>query len=178
MAKMGLKYGLESGLYCKKKFRWEFSIPEVVADGANSGISTLPPEKGARPQLAFKDGEVRHISEDVFVPLKPDWKPVQLTVFDLDFKFHPIWNWIQHFYIVNETTARTVEPNTRQGRRNQSLFRTCDLKLYNGCGEVVETWVWQDAWIQTVNFQELDMTNSNLVMCDITLRFARAYVKY
>ena len=59
-----------------------------------------------------------------------------------------------------------------------SLFRTCDLKLYNGCGEVVETWVWQDAWIQTVNFQELDMTNSNLVMCDITLRFARAYVKY
>ena len=176
MAKMGLSFGLESGKYCKRQFRWIFTIPDVVADSTSNqrGINALPPEKASRPSISFKEMDAKHLSEDVFFPVKPEWKPVTITVWDLNNNIkHPVFEWIKYFY--NPETGYIFAPNTKD-KLDQSLFRTCRLEMLDGCGEINETWTFEDAWPQAVNFQTLDMTSSGIVMCEITLRYSRAYI--
>jgi len=170
MAKMGLQFGLEKGLYCKRKFRWLLSIPDVTPDeSSGEGARVLPPEKGARPNLQFKEMSVRHFNEDVYYPAKPDWKPVTLTLYDLVYNQHPVFMWIRELYTPQLGTFR--EPN-----RND-FIKEAILRMYDGCGELVERWVWEDVWLQSANFQTLDMGDSGIVTCDIVLRYARAYVE-
>lgn len=169
MAKMGFQFGLEKGTYCKRQFRWLFEIPLVVADESVGGINCLPPEKGARPNLSFKEMEAKHLHEDAFFPAKPDWKPITITVFDLVKNKHPVFEWIKKIYTPN-TDSKFREPNSPE------FIKTCTLKMLNGCGDVVEIWTFEDAWCNAVNFQTLDMTQTGVVMCDITLRYMRAWV--
>lgn len=159
-----------------------FRIPEIAADG----IDTLPPLKSARPSLMFKEMSVRHLIEDVYYPAKPDWKPVAITLYDLIEKAPPptgvgnlgqggnrnlVFQWIREFYRPGTGSGELDLPNERR------FIKTCTLTMLNGCGETVETWVFEDAWPQMVNFQTLDMGDSNVCTVDLTLRYARAYIE-
>jgi hypothetical protein len=178
--KMGLQFGLESSANktCKRKFRWLFRIPEVSADG----IDTLPPLKSARPTLLFKEMVVKHLIEDVYYPAKPDWKPIQITLYDLKENTAPagttgnrtrnlMFQWIREFYRPGTGLGELDLPNERR------FIKTCTLTMLDGCGETVETWVFEDAWPQSTNFQTLDMGDSGIATIDISLRYARAYVE-
>lgn len=178
MAKMGMQMGLEGdGRFCKRQFRWMFTVDRVIGDLSSSGsMDCLPPEKSARPNLSFKEMNVQHLNEEVFYPAKPDWKPITVTVFDLQKSSHPIWKWLNELYYVDAQTATFKEPNAIPGP-NVGFIRQCTLQMFNGCGDVVETWLYDDCWPQSVNFQPLDMTQNGLVMCEITLRYARAYIQ-
>ena len=169
---MGLQFGLEgNGRYCKRQFRWLFEIPEVVGDttSAQKGIPALPPEKSARPNLDFKEIEVKHLTEDYFYPAKPSWKPVSLTLWDLKYNEHPVYKWLLEMYDPEKATWQTATKG--------KFIKTCYLTLYDAIGEPIEKWVWEDAWPQAINFQTLDMTTTGIVMCEITLRYARAYIQ-
>lgn len=171
MAKMGLQFGLEgNGKYCKRQFRWMFRIPEVVGDpsSAQNGVSALPPEKSSRPSLNFKEMEVKHLNEDYFYPGKPDWKPITLTLWDMKQGINPVYNWLKEVY--------KPETGDWYPAKNGNLIKTCDLTLYDGVGTPIERWVWEDAWPQAINWQTLDMTQTGIVMVEITLRYARAYI--
>ena len=168
MAKMGLQFGLEKGQYCKRQFRWLFTIPDVTPDSGSGPANVIPPSKSARPDIQFKEMNVNHLIEEVFYPAKPDWKPVNLTLYDLKKPKHPVFEWIREFY--KPLPGELHAPNTG------GFIKECFLTLYDACGEQVETWIWEDAWLQHANFQTLDMADSNIVVCDITLRYARAYV--
>lgn len=168
MAKMGLQFGLQgNGDYCKRTFRWLFEIPGVCGD-ESPGVNALPPEKSARPNLNFKEMDVNHLIEDVFYPAKPDWKPINITIFDLVRNEHPVFKWIQEVY--KPETGKFTEPASGK------FIKECTLKLFDAIGTVIETWIFEDCWPQSINFQTLDMTNSGVMMCDITLRYARAYI--
>ena len=187
MAKIGMQMGLEGdGRFCKRQFRWMLTVDRVVGDLSSSGsMDCLPPEKSARPNLSFKEMNVQHLVEEVFYPAKPDWKPITVTVFDLQKSSHPIWSWIKKLYSVGSgPDAKFLEPNSKPctvnnngGLECEGFIKQCTLQLFNGCGDVVETWVYEDCWPQSVNFQPLDMTQNGLVMCEITLRYARAYIQ-
>jgi hypothetical protein len=171
MPKMGLQFGLEgNGKFCKRQFRWLFYIPDCVADetAQERGANALPPEKSARPSLSFKEMDVKHLNEDVYYAAKPDWKPITITVYDLEVKPHPVFNWIKKIYDPKVGTFK--EPNS------PDFIKECRLTLYNGCGLEVETWVFEECWPQQVNFQTLDMGSNGICMCEITLRYFRAYI--
>lgn len=168
MAKMGLQFGLEKVAMCpKRQFRWLFEIPEVCAD-ESPGANALPPEKSARPNLNFKEMDVNHLIEDVYYPAKPDWKPINITLFDLQRSEHPVFKWIKKLYKPQE--GKFFEPT------RFNFIRECSLKMLSGCGEVMESWIFEDCWPQTINFNQLDMGSSAVVMVDLTLRYARAYI--
>ena len=169
--------GLEGdGRFCKRQFRWMFTVDGVIGDLSSSSMQCLPPEKSARPNLSFKEMNVQHLIEEVFYPTKPDWKPINVTVFDLQRSQNPIWTWLKNLYNVSSNNATFVEPNAIKGPTS-GFIRQCTLQLFNGCGSTVETWIYDDCWPQTVNFLPLDMTQNGLVMCEITLRYARAYIQ-
>jgi len=170
---MGLDFGLNGdGKFCKRKFRWLFRIDKIVADPQNS-LSTLPPLQSARPSLSFKEMTANHLIENAFYPAKPDWKPIQLTLYDLKLPTHPVVAWILEFY--DPERGQLLSPNEKAGE-SEGFIRTCYLDLYDGCGETVESWIYEDAWPQNIDFQTLDMGDNGIVTCDITLRYQRAWL--
>lgn len=176
---MGFDFGLESPNACfKRKNRWLFKIENVSAEG----ISSLPPLKAARPSLSFKEIEVQHVNETIYFPGKPEWKPVVLTLYDLKKNaLHPIFEWISMIY----DTKSDSDP-LLAGTQTNSIYRpSCDgfkkpqatLELYDGCGILIERWVYESIWPQSVEFGDLDMSSSEVITCDLTLRYDRAYVE-
>ena len=178
MAKMGLQFGLDGdGKFCKRKFRWLFKIDGVSADNT-AGANALPPLKSARPSLKFKEVSAQHLHEEVFYPSKPDWQNVSVTLYDLKMGQHPVFKWLKIYYNPKEGTLK--EPNATTGstgRPNKFILPSVRLEMYDGTGEIVETWVYEDVWPNSVNFQELEMGNSDVVTCELTLRYVRAYVE-
>ena len=162
---MGLRFGLESRSRCYiRKNRWLFKIPEVSADG----IFALPPNKSSRPNLTFKEIEVPHLTENVYIPGKPDWKPIALTLYDIGEKVSPVFEWLKTLYDP-ERDARYTPATDR------NFIREATLELYSGAGDLLETWIYENCWAQATDFGDLDMSSAEICMCDVTLRYARAY---
>lgn len=163
---MGFDFGLDDPNVCfKRKHRWLFIIDDISASGANS----LPPSKSARPNISFKEIEAQHLNETVYFPGKPDWKPVTLTLYESRNGQNPVFDWLKDVY------------DPQQGKYVPSCdkFKKPDarLELYDGCGNVLEKWVYEAIWPQSVEFGDLDMTTSDLVVCELTMRYDRAYIE-
>jgi hypothetical protein len=169
-------YGLEKSNVClPRQNRWLFEIPGVAADDT-PGVDALPPQRGSRPNIGFKEMEAKHLIEDMFYPAKPDWKPIQITLYDVVKTKHPVWEWLKKLYKPNE--GKFLAPVMSSNAQPKDKFiKVCYLKMLNGCGGVIETWVFEDAWPNNINFQTLDMGSSAFLTCDITLRYARAYIQ-
>lgn len=161
---MGFDFGLESPNLClMRKFRWLFKIPEVSAYGTN----TLPPEKGARPSLSFKEIEAQHLNEIIYFPSKPDWKPVTLTLYDLKKNTNPVFEWLKKQYDP-EKGDWNVPGQFKKG--------IASLEMYDGCGNVQETWIFENVYPNNIEWGELDMSDSTYVTVELTLRYDRAYI--
>lgn len=186
MPSMGLDFGLSTRA-CKRKHRWLMTVSGVMGTSNDGGVSVLPPQKSARPNLAFKEMVARHLNEDVYYPAKPDWKPINLTLYDVksdgnpenSSENHPVFNWIRSVYVPIDTPigGGGIDRGTWRPPVDNNFLRTADLALYDGCGTILERWVFEQAWPQNVNFQILDMGDSQIVTCDLTMRYVRAYVQ-
>jgi hypothetical protein len=167
---MGLAFGLQT-LCFPRKFRWLFTIKGISADEGSA--ESLPPMKGARPSINFKEIDSEHLSETIYFPGKPDWKPITLTLYDLKKNKNPVFEWLKKFYdpcsdstTINYSTSLTGDDN--------GFKRDATLELYDGCGHVIETWTFENVWPQSIEFGDLDMASSDVVTVDVTLRYDRA----
>lgn len=168
---MGFDFGLEDPNVCfKRKNRWLFIIPDISA----RGVASLPPSKTARPSISFKEIEVQHLNETIYFPGKPEWKPITLTLYDLkrpgSGSEHPIFRWLKTIY--NPQIDAKYKFSCDGFKKD---FAT--LEMYDGCGNVIERWIFETIWPQAVEFGDLDMSTSDLLTCDITLRYDRAYIE-
>lgn len=167
--KMGLQFGLERSNFCiKRQFRWMFTIPNVCGD-ESPGANALPPEKSARPTISFKEMSVKHLIEDYVYPAKPEWKPIQITLYDLKRDSHPVFNWVKQIY--DPVAGQFYEPLRR------AFIQECSLSMLSGCGEVIERWIYEDCWPNDVNFGSLDMGGNGYMTVDFRLNYARAYIE-
>lgn len=148
-----------------RKFRWLFFIDGVSGDGA----SALPPDKGARPSLSFKEMEVQHLNETIYFAGKPDWKPVQLTLFDLKLNKNPIFEWLKNQYEPCQDKGKWYVP--------KNWKRTGRLEMYDGCGNVLERWIYRNVWPNNIEWGDLDMQNQDYVTVELTLRYDRAWAE-
>ncbi len=166
---MGFDFGLESAETCfKRKHRWLFIVPDVSAEG----IDTLPPSRGARPSFSFKEMEAQHLNETVYYPAKPEWKPITLSLYDIKkpgSSQHPVFEWIKEVYDPQNDAAWV--PSCDGFKK-----RDATLDLYDGCGTLIEQWKFEGIWPQGVEFGDLDMSSSELVTLELTLRYDRAYI--
>ncbi len=168
---MGMDFGLPlpggQSATCKWKFRWLFNIEGV--SGESGSTKALPPTRAERPSLTFREMSIQHLNEVINIPAKPEWKPIQLVLYDLKTNgTHPVFKWIQEAYDPRRGTWDPIAEN--------DFIKTANLVLYDGTGNEVERWVWEHAYPQQVEFGDLDMGSRELVVCTITLRYARAYV--
>ena len=165
MAKMSFDYGLDNADACfKRKYRWLMKIPSV----SDEPINALPPNKSGRPSLTFKNMEAQHMHETIYFPGKPDWKPVNLTLFDIKKNDHPVIKWINLMYEVNNDSVKfkyATDGFKKEGK----------LELYDGCGEVIEKWTFENMYIENAEFGELDYGDSGILYVDLQIRYDRAF---
>ncbi len=166
----------------KKKHQWLFSIIGITSDGsgnARDGIATLPPLKSARPTVTFKEMEIQHLTETVYYPQKPQWKTIELVLYDLKTKEgHPVFEWLKTIYNPEEGTwSPTFKEAQPADQGPNAVKRTARLQLLDGCGCVIEKWIFDNAWPQVLDFGSLDMASSEFITANITLRYDRAYIE-
>jgi hypothetical protein len=165
MPNMGLGYGLEKSDICiKQKHRWLFMIPNISA----SGVDSLPPSKASRPKMSYKEISLEHLNETIYIPGKVEMKPINLTLYDLKKNKHPVLEWFKKLY--NPCSGNSIYPV------DNNFFKTAYLELYDGMGSVLERWIFENVWPLEIDFGDLDMESSEVVSCDVTLRYARAYL--
>ena len=79
-----------------------------------------------------------------------------------------MFDWITTLYDPTEGTWGPACPDFKWD---------AEVRLYDGCGNLIETWIYENAYPQTVEFGELDMVSTDLVTVDMTLRYDRAYIQ-
>jgi hypothetical protein len=161
----------------KKKHRWMFSISPFIGDE----INMLPPSKGSRPSLSFKEFSAEHLNETIYFPGKVEWSNMELSLYDLKCNDNPIFEWMKRIYDPTPTS------NNNRGFYGPSLLppgnagtphfkRQATLNLYDGCGNIIESWIYMNAYPQKIDWADLDMSSSELTTVEISIRYDRAYV--
>jgi hypothetical protein len=176
MQNMGLGKISSYEVCFKRKYRYLFFIPNISDDGVNA----LPPLKSSRPSLSFKEIDAQHITETIYYPGRPEWKPISLVLYDLKQNKNPVWEWIKESY---DPTKESGGWNPSCSSNNQTSFKrgiginSCKLEMYDGVGSVIEKWIFEGVWCQNIEFGDLDMGSSEVSTIDITLRYDRAYIE-
>lgn len=170
---MGLKDSLSGDqVVFKRKFRWLFKIPEICIEG----VFALPPLRGSRPTYSFKEVGVQHLTEEIFYPMKVEWKPINLVLYDTAKPIHPVIEWISLIHRINYNCDHKFIPSV-SGEDNMisaPFKKLGKLELYDGCGNIIEQWKFENCWPQSVEFGDLDMASNDIVTVNITLRYDRA----
>ena len=163
----------------KMKFRWMMTIDGVAgtknSGSSSEGVFVLPPLKSARPSLGFKEMEVKHVNETIYFPTRPEWKPINLTLYDLKGDNHPVWDWIKSIYDPDQGFFFPTI-NFGSSGAESSFKKNVNLCLLDGCGTTMEKWKFENAWPQNIEFGDLDMSDSGFVTADIALRYDRAFL--
>lgn len=194
MTSMGLQYGLwmsepwntqgrddnnRFGIF-KRRFRWllKIQVPgekdgDSPLDVSATGVNALPPSQSARPSISFKEQEAKHLTESFYYPMRPDWRPIQLILYDVLRKngkkvIHPVFEWLKKIYDPKKDASWFTATE-------KHFITTADLYMLDGCGTTIEHWVYENVWPQVIDFGRLEMNNSEVMTCDLTLRYARAY---
>ena len=180
---MGLDFGLNTPKNIfKRKFRWLLYIPTISADGTNC----LPPSKSQRPTITIKETEVQHLNEIVYTPVKSDWKPISLTLYDIkncpQNSWSPVFSWLQRIYNPGDDTAWWRAQNDvlclGSNQTPGACFKVDEaiLNMYDGCGNVIEQWIMENVWPTEIEFGDLDMGSSEVCTIQLSLRYDRAYL--
>jgi hypothetical protein len=150
-----------------RKFRWMIEIQNIAG---NSSAAILPPSKAARPNISFREIEIQHLTETVYFPGKPEWKPLNVTLYGLNIGKNPVYTWMTKLYNPIKESAYTYPAE------KEFILSQITLRMLSACGDTIEEWTYQDCWLQNADFEELDMSDSGVVNVNLTIRYARAYI--
>jgi hypothetical protein len=157
-----------SNLIFKRKFRFTFELEGIC------GSQKVPKhyvKVAARPNLNVDEVEVNFLNATTWIPGKAKWETMPVTYIDVaTAEMASLYNWLASVY--NFTDPIKLQ----MGSQRKDYTATGILKLWDGCGQLLETWTMEDVWPTSVNFGELDYSSSEEVTIELTLRYSN--VKY
>ena len=152
----------------KRKFRWLFNIENITL----GNDTALPCMKASRPKLNFKEMQAEHLNETISYPSKPDWQPIQLSLYDRCIPAqNPIFTWLKQQYDPTPNKCSNWYPCID----SLSFKPCCTLQLLDGCGNILENWTLEHCYPQNIDWGDLDMTDNGWVTVDFILRYDRAF---
>ena len=181
---MGIPMGLgtlaKATTIFKRKYRWTMSlqtpcglIPETVVKVAS------------RPQIDIDETEINYLHGKMWIPGKAAWQTTAVTFYDIIEKggggsndITYLYEWLSTVYAFHDSTNLNQSSVRGNGISNNSsgtgggYAGIATLKLYDGCGDTLETWVLSHVWPQSINFGELDYASSDEATVEVTLRYS------
>lgn len=157
-----------SNLVFKRKFRFTFELSKIC------GNKSVPPhfvKVAARPNLEVEETEINFLNAKTWIPGKASWQTMSVTYLDVaTADAAPLFSWLASVY--NFTNPVTLE----QGSRRSDYSAAATLKMFDGCGQLLETWEMEDVWPTGIDFGDLDYSSSDIAEIALTLRYSQ--VKY
>lgn len=145
----------------KKKHRFIMAI---------DGVDAFTLKTAQRPSVTFDETVIDYINVKRYVAGKATWQPITLTLHDpiVPSAAQKVMEWMRLCF-ENQT-----------GRMGYESFykKTIALKLLDPVGAVVEHFEIEGAWVQEINFGDLDYSTSDAVEISVTLRFDQSYLKF
>ena len=173
MTNMGLGPLGKDDIIFKRKFRWGLTI-DTCANTIDEHLVKL----ASRPNLSIEETEINMKHAKTWIPGKASWETITVTYYDVvDQELQGLYAWlgaVYNFLTPNGILGNSADKslNLTMGSKLRDYRGIATLRLYDGCGETVETWKLRDAWPQSVNFGDLDYSSSEEVTIEMTLRYS------
>lgn len=141
----------------KRKFRWLMEI---------QGIDAFTLKTASRPQVTFEETVIDYINTKRYVAGKGAYSPLNITLQDpiAPSAAQKVMQWVRLAYEV------------QTGRMGYATMYKKDfsLKMLDPQGAVIEQWDVKGAWIQDVNFSDLDYASSDNAEISLVVRYDSA----
>lgn len=155
-------------LVFKRKFRYTLELFDIC------GSQSVPKhyvKTAGRPNLSVEETEVNFLNAKTWIPGKASWESLTVTYIDVaTADVAPLFNWLASVYNFTDPI------NLEMGAVRADYSCTAILKLWDGCGNLMETWEMKDVWPTAINFGDLDYSSSEECTIELTLRYSD--VKY
>lgn len=149
----------------KRKYRWTFEVSGICG-GKSIGRHYV--KLAARPNLSIEEQEINYLNAKTWLPGKGTWESITVTYYDVGgVDSGPLFTWINSVYQI----SKGAQVTQKQSSNPRDYKAVGNLVLYDGCGNPMERWKLFGLWPQAVNFGELDMSSSEEVTIELTLRY-------
>lgn len=154
----------------KRKFRFTFEITEVC-DNPGRFVPASFVKVAARPSLTIEETEINYLNAKTWIPGKASWETINITYIDVAaIDNRVLYDWLASTYGFH----KPIELPMGASRKDYAAVGI--LKMFDGCGTLLETWELNDLWPTSVNFGDLDYSSSDEATIELTLRYSG--VKY
>ena len=180
-----------------RKNRWVLEIL-MPTSFASSPDETSPESVGlrincstaARPSISFEDTEVHRINGRVYLAGKPTYDPMTVTFYDsmpignvgIETPSMVLERWRRQIYapekgdafgavVAYKAVARLVMLSPNQQIPDDSQIDSLEYQESN-----FQDWLIYGMYPQAINYSDLDYSNSEVQLVEVTFRYDRAFV--
>lgn len=150
-------------LVFKRKFRWTLSGQLPGGEFKETFVKIA-----ARPNCPIEETEIDYLSSKMFIPNKPAWEQITATTYDTE---NIDWTVLGSAFpsekvpLKSQKKYRNIEEpfeisysddisQILSKEEKKEILGEFSLKLYDGCGSLIEEWALKDACISAVNAEE------------------------
>lgn len=153
-----------NNLIFKRKFRYTFELFDICG---GQSVPRHYVKVAARPSLSIEETEVNFLNAKTWIPGKASWETITVTYIDVaTAEAAPLFTWLASVYNFTDPVQLGM------GSTRDDYAATAVVKLWDGCGSLLETWEMRDVWPTAVNFGDLDYSNSEEATIELTLRYS------
>jgi hypothetical protein len=162
----------------KRKFRWGLRV-EICPQTNPQIIHEHFVKVAARPNITIEATEINMKNAKTWIPGKAEWQTITITYYDVagtdvNNGILALYQWLRSVY--DFTTGiqgdSVFERDLTMGSSRQDYAGLATLNMYDGCGNVLETWKFKDAWPEAIDFGELEMSNAEEATINLTMRYS------
>lgn len=155
-------------LIFKRKFRFTFELFDICG---NQSVPKHYVKVASRPNLSVEEVEVNFLNAKTWIPGKASWETMTVTYIDVaTADAAPLFNWLASVYNFTDPI------NLEMGSQRADYTATAVLKMWDGCGQLLEKWEMKDVWPTAINFGDVDYASSDECTIELTMRYSE--VKY
>lgn len=166
-------------LHPKHQNKWRITFQGIgkiagFTDGKDLTIQTINVQ---RPNLEKTEVAIHRYNSTAYVAGKHEWQPMSMTFED---DINGLASNVLKAQV--ETQQRIIGNSLGQDGRYLNTAATgsdykfsVTLEQLDGDEGIVEMWVLEGVWVKSADFGELDMSSSEAVKVQVTLRFDHAY---
>lgn len=172
----------------KRKFRWTLSMGNylggAVGDDTEGGYMWYA-RVANRPTLTVEETQIDHLHEKHYISGKPTWETIGITIYDVkktigsssasELSLHLWLNSVFRFSDNNQFAPPTGNYRSYDmGDHNLEYKKDLTLRMLDGHGATMESWILSGAWPTSTVWGDLDYSSSDTADVEITVRFDRA----
>lgn len=167
MARSDMGIGLlgSNTIIIKRPNRFTFRITPKC--GAIDPIPEHYVKEVKRPNINQSEIKLNFLNEQTYIPGRITYDTVDVSYIDVanDVSMTNLYKWLAQNFRYNDNTKK-------QGSSRNDYSATGILITYDGCGNILDTFVYNDLWPTKVTFGDMKYdSDSEPVMINITCRY-------